>query len=231
MNAPTVRRVVVLGTGTGVGKTHVTRALLLAARALGFDAVGLKPVESGVTPDAADSTDAALLADAAGVFHVKHSRHAFPDPVSPHLAARRAGVRIDLGDLRRWVDAHEAPLTLIETAGGALSPLDRGATNLDLALALAPARLLLVAPDRLGVLHDLAATLLALKALRAPAPVVVLSSPDHPDASTGTNAAELATLGTARVAATFPRATPGDATTRRTAETTLAALGVTQRTS
>ena len=97
-------RIVVLGTGTGVGKTHVSAALVGAAARARLRVAGLKPVETGVGVDA-EGTDAAVLSRAAGVFHVKHSLYGLPDPVSPHLAARRAHVRIDLGTLRRWVDA------------------------------------------------------------------------------------------------------------------------------
>jgi len=96
------------------------------------------------------------------------------DAVAPHLAARRAGVRIDLKEIQRWLGEHPAPVVAVETAGGLFSPLtDKGFTNADLVTALAPAALVLVAPDRLGVLHDLTATL-GLAATRGlPAPVNV----------------------------------------------------------
>jgi dethiobiotin synthetase len=63
--------------------------------------------------------------------------------------------------------------------------------------AIEPSVTILVAPDRLGVLHDVTAC--ARK-------VIVLSAPRTPDASTGTNAAELESLGIAHVIASFPRA-------------------------
>ena len=85
-------------------------------------------------------------------------------------------------------------VTLIETAGGALSPLSATATNLDLARALSPALWLLVAPDALGVLHDCRVTLAALG--RAP-DALALSAARALDASSGTNAEELRWLGIA----------------------------------
>jgi len=41
-------RIVVAGTGTGVGKTHVAVALVTAMRGAGQAIVGLKPIESGL---------------------------------------------------------------------------------------------------------------------------------------------------------------------------------------
>ena len=70
--------------------------------------------------------------------------------------------------------------------------------------ALSPTLHVLVAPDRLGVLHDVGAALAAWP--DAPETWVVLSAPAASDASTGDNAAELETLGIARVAAVFPHA-------------------------
>ena len=207
-------RVVVLGTGTNVGKTFVTCRLAEALLELGGPGrvLALKPVESGVTEG--DLGDAGLIAVAAG-----HSPRLSPwrlsRPVSPHLAARSQGLRIELARVRDWVSDQESssPLpsdrtaalspprvTLVETAGGVLSPLSELATNLDLALALEPALWLLVAHDSLGVLHDVSAT---LRALPRPPDAVVLSSARAADASSGTNAAELRRLGIADVLQEF----------------------------
>jgi dethiobiotin synthetase len=126
---------------------------------------------------------------------------AFPEAVSPHLAARRVGQRIELERIVGYVARHETEVTshvasfvLVESAGGCLSPLAPGLTNRDLAVALEPATWILVAPDALGVLHDVTATLGALAALRRIPDHVVLSAAREPDASTGSNAAELAAL-------------------------------------
>jgi dethiobiotin synthetase len=198
-------RVVVVGTGTGVGKTHLSVALLYALGLQGRSAVGLKPVESGLGEG---ESDAARLA-AASTFHVKHpAPYGFPDPVSPHLAARRVGVEISPARIVDWVAACAAPWTIVETAGGLLSPLALSLTNLDLLQMLAPDIVLLVGVDRLGVLHDVGACLLALA--DDPAPVVVLQAPELADRSTGTNAAELVTLGMVQHVAVVPRGLASD---------------------
>ena len=205
-------RLAVVGTGTGIGKTHLSVALLHALALQGHSAVGLKPVESGLGEGDSDTSRLA----AAGVFHVKHpAPYRFPDPVSPHLAARRAGVKIELARIVAWAEACAAPWTIIETAGGLLSPLAPGITNLDLVRLLAPDVILLVGVDRLGVLHDVTACLLALNSSPGllPTPVVVLQAPEVADGSTSTNAEELVTLGLLSEAFTLPRGTASETIT------------------
>ncbi len=199
------RRIVVVGTGTGVGKTWLSCALLRRLQTLGHTALGLKPIESGVTPGA--DTDAAALAAAGfgtghGASPVGTLPYRLPDPISPHLAALRAGVTIELPVALRYVQeqesviaGHASPVTLIESAGGLFSPLGPGISNFDLARALDPAAWLLVAPDSLGVLHDLTATLLAARSLGRMPDAIALCRARPADASTGTNAEEVARLG------------------------------------
>jgi dethiobiotin synthetase len=204
------RRFVIVGAGTGVGKTHLGVALTRALALQGEQVVALKPIESGVVPG--EMSDAAQLA-AASMFHVKHPPpYVFAEPVSPHLAARQNGRVIDLRVVTEWIDAHVCPWVLVETAGGLLSPLGAGLTNLDLSRAVQPDAVLLVAQDRLGVIHDVSVCRLALRVLAGELHqvVVVLQSPPVSDASTGTNAAELSALGLVERAFVIPRAANPD---------------------
>lgn len=209
--------VVVVGTGTDVGKTHVTCALLAV---LGSRGIAWKPIESGATSDQSDSTRLARAGE------VVPALHSFPEPISPHLAARRAGVVIDsariIDGARRLRQAHA--VTLIETAGGLLSPLEVGFTNADLVRELAPESVILVAADRLGVLHDVAATIGAAGAKGVSFDAIVLSAPETPDASTGTNQRELGLVFGLGVAAVFERAAFDAVESARAARETLAAI-------
>ncbi len=71
-------RVVLLGTGTGVGKTTAACSLCRAVAAKNMAVLGLKPVESGFAPTPsgapAEGSDAALFESS--VFHVQHPRAA-----------------------------------------------------------------------------------------------------------------------------------------------------------
>jgi len=183
------RRLVVLGTGTDVGKTYVAARLCEALRARGTRVLGLKPIESGFTDERAG--DAAALRAAAGLG--ARPLYAFVEPIGPHLAARRANTVIELERVLSYVEEQERrsgpAVCVIETAGGAFSPLGERLTNADLAAALRPDAVILVAPDRLGVLHDVGATLRALGALRVD--LLVISETEARDASAGTNRAEI----------------------------------------
>jgi dethiobiotin synthetase len=215
----------VLGTGTAVGKTHASVALTAALSARGDLVCGLKPIESGVAEGVL--TDAARLAEISSV-RAKPAPFTFIDPVSPHLAARRAGFSISLEAAAEWVRGHRARVLVVETAGAVLSPLGPRATNLDLTRVLCPDAVVLVGLDRLGVLHEVSACLLAIRTLAPdlPAPAVILNEPAAPDASTGTNADELDALGIAGGVVVLPRAKPTSAPSLERATRVLAGLGV-----
>lgn len=212
------RILVVTGVGTGIGKTHAAEVLLRAWAATGLRVAGYKPIESGVV--AGVTTDQDRL-DAAATFHVKHPRLELAEPISPHLAARREGRSVDTDAIRAHVNrlATECDGVVVELAGGTFSPIDEHRTNADLVALWPEAACVLVGSDRLGVLHEVIATTRALAPRRVD--LVLLSAPEHADASTGTNATELATwLGVPTVA--IPR---GPATDPRSVEEGKAALG------
>lgn len=299
-------RWVVLATGTGVGKTWVTEALVGQLAERGHAVAGLKPIETGCrsTPEGVPVEGDAARLEAAS-FHVKHPRphplYAFAEPIAPSLASRRDGQEIELASIASWIDRVRwlepslppsaasgaapgsrrptafpaippAPLSptfpasppgtpnpsgplnadappsssgvssspagppsaqpssrplppssavssspasssagvrvssrpgggsgsaniraalVIETAGGVFSPLTEHLTNFDLAHCVGSAQWVLVAPDRLGVLHEVTSTLQAMRSLGRSPDWLVLNAPSTPDASTGSNAAEL----------------------------------------
>lgn len=220
----------VTGTGTGIGKTHTACAVALAwsrRLAAGPGLAALKPVESGVPPNG-EPEDGARLAGVS-TFHVKHRQapYLLARPVSPHLAARDAGVAVDLEVVARWVRPYRerAAGVLVELPGGLFSPVAPGKSNADLAKALAPTATLLVAPDRLGVLHDVGATARAARAADLALHGIVLVAPAEPDASTGTNAAEMPEVTDVPVLAVLPRGTCEDLALRGDLERLVASLG------
>jgi dethiobiotin synthetase len=200
--------IVVAATGTEVGKTHVAVALL-HAWGQGRAVIGYKPVETGVRGTRDRKGEDALRLERASTFHVKHVfRQTYDDPVSPHLAARRERRPIDLGRIAEQARAlaQMADGVVLELAGGLFTPLAPSVVNADLVRELRPTRVLLVAPDRLGVLHDVGATLRAATRMGLRLSGVVLSAPRVPDPSTGTNPRELERALGVRPLAVFPRA-------------------------
>jgi dethiobiotin synthetase len=200
-------RIVVVATGTDVGKTHVTCALLAHFASVGVRARAYKPVASGVDPHCEDT---ARHAEASAASEIAPS-FAYARPVSPHFAARGDGRPVDLRVIAERACELESDATqpldvlVVESAGGLFSPLAPGVTNVDLVNTLSPASVVLVAPDRLGALHDVRATLIAATASAIAIDAIVLSAPNIPDSATSTNAAELEIAFGTRVAAVFPR--------------------------
>jgi dethiobiotin synthetase len=159
----------ITGTDTGVGKTFVSCALLQALARRHPRVVGMKPVAAGLvpTPDGWDSEDAIALRSASTVRvpPALDNPVRLPDPLSPHLAAERAGTRIDIHHLvacQREL-AKRADAMVVEGAGGFLVPLTPEHTGADLAQALG-LPVLLVVGLRLGCLNH---ALLSAEAIRA----------------------------------------------------------------
>jgi dethiobiotin synthetase len=128
-----------------------------------------KPVASGseMTPAGLRNEDALALIAASGCVaaYAEVNPYCFAPPVSPHIAAREAGVRIELARLRSAAGrlAQDADLLLVEGAGGWLAPIDDGHTMQDLALALR-LPVVLVVGLRLGCLNHALLTARAVTA-------------------------------------------------------------------
>ncbi|RME92755.1 MAG: dethiobiotin synthase [Verrucomicrobia bacterium] len=178
------RWVVVTGADTGVGKTVVAVWLLRAWRESGRPVPGFKPLVSGGRADARRLHAAArglLPLDTLNPWHYR-------PPVTPMLAARRAGRPLHLADVlpQLRAAARPFPLALLEGAGGLLSPLgeDFDTRTLIRDLRATP---LVVCPNRLGALNQclLAAATLPRPALRRA--LFVLVDPPRPTATTRSN--------------------------------------------
>ena len=145
----------ITGTDTEVGKTLVSCALLLHLRKQHARVVGMKPVAAGTTPEG-DNEDAQALR-AAGSIRVPReldNPYCLPLPMSPHLAARAAGQRIEVNVLvdRYRQLAKQADAVVVEGAGGFHVPLNDTETGADLAQALG-LPIVLVVGLRLGCLN------------------------------------------------------------------------------
>ena len=204
----------VTGTDTGVGKTRVSTALLHALAKHHGRVVGMKPVAAGTElingVQANEDVLALRAASTCAVPPELDNPVLLPDPVSPHIAAARAGVRIDITHI---VDCHRTLATLadavvVEGAGGFLVPLSTTETGADLAQALS-LPVLLVVGLRLGCLNH---ALLTAEAIRARGLTLAGWVANHVDSAMlaqGDNIAFLQQTLQAPLLATFPhQATP-----------------------
>ncbi len=161
--------VFVTGTDTGVGKTLISAALLHALAARHLRVVGMKPVAAGTqTVNGVEANDDVIALRAASTLRVPPELDnpvLLPDPVSPHIAAARAGVPIDINRLVACYRqlAQLADAVVVEGAGGFHVPLSAAETGADLAQALG-LPVVLVVGLRLGCLNH---ALLTAEAIRA----------------------------------------------------------------
>ena len=151
----------ITGTDTGVGKTHVTAALVRALRRMGHDTIGLKPICCGDREDVAALQCAAaqsLSADEINPIWLTA-------PAAPLVAARQDGREIDLTILETWFDRirKRHASILVEGAGGWLVPITPSATVADLA-ALYKLPVIVVVANKLGCLNHTLLTVANIEA-------------------------------------------------------------------
>ncbi|AOY02010.1 dethiobiotin synthase [Jeongeupia sp. USM3] len=148
----------ITGTDTDVGKTVATCQLLRGFAAQGLRAVAMKPVASGCTVLDGELVNADVEAHrAAGNVVVPAelaNPYRFAPPISPHLAAREAGVAVSLDHLAACAAQLQAmcDVLLIEGAGGWHAPLTMDADMQVLAQRFG-APVILVVGMRLGCLN------------------------------------------------------------------------------
>jgi dethiobiotin synthetase len=186
----------VMGTDTGVGKTVVTAAIGLAARARGRRPAVLKPAQTG--DDAAIVGDAEFVAGLIGLDEPPEAicPYRLRAPLAPAAAAGIEGRRLDPQVVARAYDdlASRHDLVLVEAAGGALVPFSDGVDMAGLAVLLGLPVVVAARPG-LGTLNH---TLLTLEALHRRGltvlGVVISGYPAEPGLDALTNPPALARL-------------------------------------
>jgi dethiobiotin synthetase len=188
---------VITGTDTGVGKTRLACDLVSLLRKEGLHVCGLKPICSGGREDAEALRRASGNALPLDVVNPWHFRAA----LAPVLAARRERKRVTgvqvVRHLRRVAQSFQ--VTIVEGAGGLLSPLGEGFTTRELVIGLRAVPVV-VCPNRLGAVNQVLLVLAALPKGTARRAHLVLVNQRKPDASTASNRILLAKqIGTDRV--------------------------------
>lgn len=179
----------VTGTDTDIGKTIVSSWLTLH-----LDGCYWKPIQSGLE----GVVDLDVVRHITGLSESRFfdSRYSLTQPLSPHEAARRDQVLIDINDFQ--LPQSEYPL-IVEGAGGVMVPINATHFVRDLIAAL-NLPVILVARSELGTINH---TLLSLKALREIGVTisgVVLSGKPHPH-----NRQAIEEFGDIKVIAEIPR--------------------------
>ena len=180
--------VFVTATGTEIGKTHISCAYLSRLKSMGLLPCPIKPLMSGFDEDDLVKSDAGRLLSAIGQEVTTTSittccMRRFEEPVAPNAAARRAGVTLDYEDILAFVNArilNAGGPTLVEGAGGVMSPVTDDRLHVDLIADLAmPA--FLVTANYLGAISHTLSALEILERRSIPVLAVIVSQPSAED--------------------------------------------------
>lgn len=147
--------ILVSGSDTGVGKTHIVAVLASIAHSDTGDPVQVvKLVETGVEPGSVGDAKRALRR--AGVPGEAFTLFSFRRPIAPLTAAAIDGAELNFELLlRALAGLPPAGVRIIEGAGGLAVPLDpSGKDWSDLAVAIQADATVLVVPDRLGAINQ-----------------------------------------------------------------------------
>ncbi|HEY1873773.1 MAG TPA: dethiobiotin synthase, partial [Steroidobacteraceae bacterium] len=131
------------------------------------------PVASGAFETTAGlrNSDALALMQAAGypLAYEEVNPYCFGPPISPHLAAKEAGIEVDTSRIRQQYDrlASGVDWVVVEGAGGWFAPINEHQTMADLAWALSVPALLVVGL-KLGCLNHAQLTRLGVESHGVP---------------------------------------------------------------
>ena len=206
----------VTGTGTDVGKTFITAALIRHLRSAGKTVAAVKPVVSGYDAARIEASDPgvllAALGRACGASELDGiSPWRFTAPLSPDLAAKAEGRAVDFKALvefsRNAADARA--ISFIEGVGGIMVPLDDRHTVLDWISALR-VPILLVAGSYLGTISHTLTALHVLAQRNLDIAAVVVSESAAPGASLDDTVATIARFAAPIEVVGVPRLAAGD---------------------
>lgn len=144
----------VTGTDTGIGKTIVSCALLSAYSARDNVVIGMKPVVTGRVCGEWADVKAIVAASSVAAPREWVNPYAFIPPISPHLAAKEAGIEIDIEVIRQACSNLQkiSDVVVVEGVGGIMVPLNDRNDVADMAYAL-DLPVILVVGMRLGCLN------------------------------------------------------------------------------
>ena len=156
----------ITGTDTGVGKTTVTAALLLALQHQGHSPGVMKPIETGVDVNDCEHSDTERLRSLITPPPLFNSvcLYALPQPLAPLASARNTGITIDPSHIRSHIHQFEQQysMLLIEGAGGLFVPIAPHYTIRNL-ITLLHIPCLIVGGTKLGGVNHCLLTLHALQ--------------------------------------------------------------------
>ncbi len=154
-----MKSIAIIAPDTDSGKTVITAALLSLSKKINGKSIAMKPVQTGsilaengrkISPDLSTIEQLCEFEIPRELYHYC-APSLLMTPCSPHLAAKKEITAISFDLIQQClVELHmRFRMTIVETAGGILSPLSDTATNADL-IAQLGCKSILVATNRIG---------------------------------------------------------------------------------
>jgi dethiobiotin synthetase len=156
-----MKGIFVVGTDTGVGKTCICAGILKLLHG-SVKVAYWKPIQTG-TIVGNDCKEVQELTSLPADCFIE-STYRFPEPLAPHLAAKKWGKTIELPVLMDTLDKQQKAGTflIIEGAGGVLTPYNEHMLQIDF-MKKVGFPTLVIGQDRVGQVNQ---TLLTLRALK-----------------------------------------------------------------
>jgi dethiobiotin synthetase len=193
------QRFFITSTGTGIGKSFITAALVRQAKALGKNVAAYKPIISGFDPLQPEESDTGLLLASLGkpltpknIATISPWR--FAAPLAPSMAARMEKRAIAFDELinhgKKTIQGEE-DFVFIEGVGGVMAPIDEKHTVLDWIEAL-EIQAVLVVGSYLGTLSHTLTALNVLAQRQIPAFAIIVNETCESSVSLAATCEELA---------------------------------------
>ena len=197
-----MKTIFVTGTDTEIGKTYVASLIAKSLHESGLSVGVYKPVASGCERSGDDTRDGLVAEDAVALWNAAGQPmnldnvcpQRFMAPLAPPKAAQRENRTVDVELLRTGANVWDGncEYLIVEGAGGLFSPIADGLLNIDLCKQFANASVLLVAANRLGVIHQVLSTIAAAKYHKVKISGTVLSCSSRiGEESAASNAAQI----------------------------------------
>jgi len=179
------QRFFITSTGTGIGKTFITAALIRQARGLGKSVAAYKPIISGYDPIHPSESDTGVLLQSLGETITqatidRMSPWRFSTALAPSMAAQTEKVDLDFESVvahgRRAIEEKDE-IVFIEGVGGVMVPVDARHTVLDWIEKLG-IQAILVTGSYLGTLSHTLTALSVLEQRKVPIFAIIVNESD-----------------------------------------------------
>ena len=162
-----MKRYFIIGTDTDVGKTYIVCNLIKSFKELKLKPMCFKPVSSGCTINENISDDTAHIISAYNndIKTDDITLYSFKESIAPHIAAQKSKININIESIYRFINNinhYDYDITIIEGAGGLLTPYSETENQLDL-IKMLNIPVILVSSIKVGCINH---TLLTINELR-----------------------------------------------------------------